>query len=140
MHGGRYGHLHHRIHQAFNATALARRPARVHDDFGVDAGKDDEADDPLGVPEDTPAEEDGIKVDRCTSGLTVLAELAIVHLDARRVLEHVYIGRLGADEELCLRRKARVPDVRELWYRLPHLEIRFAVQILRLEIAHVLLL
>lgn len=121
------------VHLALDLAALGGGAARVEDDLGVLARVQDDADDPARVPEHGATEERVLEVDGRLAGL--------VH-DRRGELVHVRVGPVALDREglAAVRRGGGVAHVRERGRGVARLEVRLAVQVLRLDVRHVLVL
>lgn len=132
---------HHGVHLPLDPATLARRSSRVEHDLGVATGHDDDSDDPVGVADDGSSQEDGVEVDGASQRLAILVETTVLEDDGGVVLEHVDVGGFGFDDELGVSGDVgRGSEVGEFGDGVAGLEVRLSVEVLRLDVADVLLL
>lgn len=131
---------HHGVHLTLDLGSLAGGSSRVEHNLRIATRHDDDTDDPVRVPQDRSAEEDRVERDGAPQVPTVLALASIVKDDGGVVGEHVDVGRLAVDGELGVGDEARGAEMGELGDGGAGLEVRLSIEVLRLDVADILLL
>jgi hypothetical protein len=124
---------HLRVHLPLYPASFGRGHAGVHDDLGLLAREEDDADHPGRVAQDGAAEEHSLEIRRRL--------LPIRESDSRIKPIHVRLRSITVDREArragLVRTPERVVQARKLRHRVPALEVGLPIQVLRLHVRDV---